>query len=89
MQQRKSWTVQDTKLIPPARPGGLIERRSLLDAAIAGAGGRLLLVVDIVLADLLLGIQPGVEITVHQLIADHRYPNPSDSRVRWEYYSDE
>lgn len=45
MQRREPWTVQETKLIPPTRPGGLIERRSLLDAAIAGAAGRLLLVV--------------------------------------------
>ncbi len=51
--------------------------------------GRLLLVVDIVLADLLLGIQPLKEVKIHQLIAEYHYPNPSDSRVRWEYYSGE
>lgn len=51
--------------------------------------GRLLLVVDIVLADLLLGIQPAAEIKVHQLITDYGYPDPADSKVRWEYYSSE
>lgn len=54
-----------------------------------GNFGRLLLVVDIVLADLLLGIQPIREIPLAQLISDFRYPNPADSRVRWEYYSGE
>jgi hypothetical protein len=52
-----------------------------------GNFGRLLLVVDIVLADLLLGIQPAQEVTLHQLITEFNYPNPTDSRVRWEYYS--
>lgn len=49
--------------------------------------GRLLLVVDIVLADLLLGIQTAREVALPQLIAEYSYPNPTDSRVRWEYYS--
>lgn len=44
MQQRKQWTVQETKLIPPTRSGGLIERKRLAPDALAGARGRLLLV---------------------------------------------
>jgi hypothetical protein len=50
--------------------------------------GRLLLVVDIVLSDLLLGIQPAKELSLDQLIAEHHYPNPNDSRVRWEFHSE-
>ncbi len=49
--------------------------------------GRVLLVVDIVLADLLLGIQPVKDVPLQRLIAEFSYPNPTDSRVRWEYYS--
>lgn len=52
-----------------------------------GSFGRLLLVVDIVLADLLLGIQPAHKAPLTQLVAEFNYPNPTDSRVRWEYYS--
>ncbi len=51
--------------------------------------GRLLLVVDIVLSDLLLGIQAAKEISLDQLIADYGYPDPNDSKIRWEYYSSE
>lgn len=51
--------------------------------------GRLLLVVDIVLANLLMGIQPSVEVSLSQLIAEYGYPDPNDPRVRWEYYADE
>ena len=54
-----------------------------------GNFGRLLLVVDIVLADLLLGIQPQREISVHQLINEYDYPNPAESRVRWQFYSED
>lgn len=52
-----------------------------------GSFARLLLVVDIVLADLLLGKQPARKVPLAQLVADFNYPNPADSRVRWEYYS--
>ena len=51
--------------------------------------GRLLLVVDIVLSDLLLGMQPAKEINIDQLIAEYDYPDPNDSKIRWEYYSSE
>ena len=52
--------------------------------------GRLLLVVDIVLSDLLLGMQPDTkEVGLQQLVYDYNYPDPTDSRVRWTYYSDE
>lgn len=55
-----------------------------------GNFGRLLLVVDIVLSDLLLGIhQENREFSLHQLVADFQYPDPNDSRVRWAYYSDD
>ncbi len=54
-----------------------------------GSFGRLLLLVDIVLADLLLGIQPAKDISLRQLIAEFSYPNPADSRVRAAYYSDD
>jgi hypothetical protein len=55
-----------------------------------GNFGRLLLVVDIVLSDLLLGFQQDTkEVNLDRLIAEHGYPDPSDSRVRWGYYSDE
>lgn len=51
--------------------------------------GRLLLVVDIVLGDLLLGRDtPPTEVTIHQLITEHQYPNPADNRVRLEYYGE-
>ncbi len=50
--------------------------------------GRLLLVVDIVLSDLLLGFQPPQELPLAQLIADYGYPDPTDDRVRQDYLSD-
>lgn len=49
--------------------------------------GRLLLVVDIVLADLLLGMQQMREINLHELIADYDYPNFADTKVRAAFYS--
>lgn len=49
--------------------------------------GRLLLVVDIVLANLLLGMELAQEVTLRQLVTEFNYPNPTSSRVRWEYYS--
>jgi LuxR family maltose regulon positive regulatory protein len=42
--QRPS-AIQETKLIPPSRPGGLIERKRLLAGALPAMEGRLLLVV--------------------------------------------
>jgi hypothetical protein len=49
--------------------------------------GRLLLVVDIVLGDLLLGREnPPGEVNLHQLVSDYQYPNPADKRVRLDYY---
>jgi hypothetical protein len=55
-----------------------------------GNFGRLLLVVDIVLSDLLLGFQQEAkEVKLEQLIKDYNYPDPTDSRARWGYYSDE
>ncbi|MBL8164440.1 MAG: hypothetical protein JNJ61_20800 [Anaerolineae bacterium] len=49
--------------------------------------GRLLLVVDIVLGDLLLGLHQMREVTLHQLIAEYEYPNFNDSKVRASFYS--
>ncbi len=55
-----------------------------------GNFGRLLLVVDIVLSDLLLGFQQDTkEVSLDKLIGEFQYPDPNDSRVRWSYYSDE
>jgi len=54
-----------------------------------GSFGRLLLVVDIVLSDLLLGFQQEVrEVKLDQLVTQYNYPNPNDSRIRRSYYSD-
>jgi hypothetical protein len=50
--------------------------------------GRLLLVVDIVLANLLLGSEPVGEISLTELIANHGYPNYADVKVRASYYSE-
>ena len=47
--------------------------------------GRLLLVLDIVLSNLLLGFDPLDEISLQALIADFRYPNPADEQTRKEY----
>jgi hypothetical protein len=49
--------------------------------------GRLLLVVDIVLSDLLVGMHYMKEIALPQLIAEHGYPNFADTKVRSAYYS--
>jgi hypothetical protein len=50
--------------------------------------GRLLLVVDIVLSDLLLGIQQDIrEISLHRLIMEYGYPNFQDTRTRAAFYS--
>ncbi len=50
--------------------------------------GRLLLVVDIVLSDLLLGFQPPKELSLSQLITEYNYPDPSSARVRQEFSGD-
>lgn len=44
--------------------------------------GRLLLVVDIVLTNLLLGFENPPEVTLITLVADCNYPDPADPRVR-------
>lgn len=44
--------------------------------------GRLLLVVDIVLTDLMLGFDCAPEVALSTLIADCGYPDPADPRVR-------
>jgi hypothetical protein len=49
--------------------------------------GRLLLVVDIVLGDLLLGMHHVREINLTELIAKHEYPNFNDPKVRAAFYS--
>jgi len=50
--------------------------------------GRMLLVTDIVLADLLLGIQAQKEVNLHQLITEYGYPNFTDRAVRALYYAE-
>ncbi len=49
--------------------------------------GRLLLVVDIVLGNLLLGMEPTTECPLQELIANHGYPNPADERIRHDFFS--
>jgi hypothetical protein len=51
--------------------------------------GRLLLVLDIVLADLLLGGGANQEIEFALLVRDYRYPNPDDERLHQEFYAEE
>jgi hypothetical protein len=48
--------------------------------------GRLLLVIDIVLSELLLGTREMNEISVADLVKVHGYPNFNDSKVRTLYY---
>ena len=50
--------------------------------------GRLLLVVDIVMSDLLLGMQDSKEVKLSDLVNQHNYPNPTDNNVRISYFSD-
>ncbi len=47
--------------------------------------GRLLLVVDIVLCDLLLGFEHPPEVALSALVADRGYPDPADPRVRQSF----
>jgi hypothetical protein len=49
--------------------------------------GRLLLVVDIVLSDLLVGMHYMKEVPLPQLVTDYGYPNFADTKVRSSYYS--
>ncbi len=49
--------------------------------------GRLLLVVDIVLSDLLLGMHQMREISLPELVANFGYPDFADSKVRAAFYS--
>lgn len=50
--------------------------------------GRLLLVVDIVLGDLLIGIQQDAkEIGLHRLIVEYGYPNFQDTKTKASFYS--
>ncbi len=52
-----------------------------------GTFGRLLLVIDIVLSDLLLGYNDIREVKLAELIQNFKYPNPADSKVRWRFYN--
>jgi hypothetical protein len=47
--------------------------------------GRLLLVIDIVIANLIFGIEDSPEVQLSQLISDYGYPDPRDERVRREF----
>jgi hypothetical protein len=49
--------------------------------------GRLLLVVDIVLSDLLVGMHYMKEMALPQLVAEYSYPNYTDTKIRAAYYS--
>lgn len=46
---------------------------------------RLLLVLDIVLSNLLLGFDPNDEITLAELVSHHNYPDPADPQTRRDY----
>lgn len=50
--------------------------------------GRLLLVLDIVLANLLLDADPPAEVTLEQLVAEFDYPDPKNERVRRDFASE-
>ncbi len=50
-----------------------------------GNFGRLLLVVDIVLANLIVGFDDMPEVDLPTLVADHGYPDPADPRVHKDY----
>ncbi len=47
--------------------------------------GRLLLVLDIVLANLVVGLDNMPEVDLKTLVSDHGYPDPADARVHREY----
>lgn len=64
---------------------------AVLFTALQGQFGnfaRLLLVVDIVLAELLLGIEATAEVTLADLVEKHGYPNPKDPRWQREYLAE-
>lgn len=50
--------------------------------------GRLLLVVDIVLGDLLVNMEQSRDISLHRLIAEHDYPDFNDARIRSAFYTE-
>lgn len=50
--------------------------------------GRLLLVIDIVLSELLLGTREMAEVNIADLVEVHGYPNFNDTKVRALYYSE-
>ena len=47
--------------------------------------GRLLLVVDIVIANLIFGLEDSPEIQFNQLVSDFGYPDPRDERIRRDF----
>ncbi len=47
--------------------------------------GRLLLVIDIVIGNLILGLEEIPEVQLPQLIADFSYPDPRDERIRRDF----
>lgn len=53
-----------------------------------GNFGRMLLVVDIVLGNLLLGFEPMQEVTLDTLVTTYHYPNPNDSFWRQLFYEE-
>src|SRR5690606_2374364 len=50
---------------------------------------RLLLVIDIVLADLLLGASNNDEVTLPELVGQFGYPNPASSAVQKDFLAEE
>ena len=48
--------------------------------------GRLLLVIDIVLGDLLIGQRPILEVPLETLVRKFNYPNPRDNRTHQMYF---
>lgn len=53
-----------------------------------GSFARLLLVIDMVLSDLLLGFECKAEVSMHNLITYFGYPDPNSPRVQKEYQGD-
>lgn len=47
--------------------------------------GRLLLVIDIVIGNLILGLEAAPEVQLAQLTADYGFPDPRDERVRRDF----
>jgi hypothetical protein len=64
---------------------------AVLFTALQGQYGnfaRLMLVTDIVLANLLLGFDVDLEVTLLELVAQFDYPDPNNSRVQKDFLSD-